>query len=383
MEPVSIPTTGNKPIGFRWIVSNDSGSTHTRSDLQYSEDGGTTWLDLATITGSDTTYTAAAYAFAVGSIQWRVRAYNRDGVAGEWSEAVSFLNIMAPQPPTVTVDTVPFAVIRWQGSNQQAYRITIDGVVYGPFYGTEKAYALKNYLADGSHTVSVEIQGDYSLWSDPGSATFTITNSPGAAITLTGQFGVDAELSWSTADETHDFYIYRDGVQIGHTTGTTFTDRLTLGSHTWTVINKLESGNYTRSNSLSGDLATDCAAIAAVDRDGSWIKTALTERTQTTRQYGYSRTHALMHVTGAAWPVLELSPFENLSGTYDTAFLTVESARAFEALRGKLVIMKTPDNEVMVGALTSMTKVSGDFYLVYEFSLQRIHWEDFVDETNS
>lgn len=381
-DPVNVPVTGNKPVEFRWTVANDSGTQPTASDLQISTDG-STWTDLTTVSGSGKTYTAPANTFSPGTVYWRVRAYNRDGVAGSWSSAASFLCISASAPPVVTVEAVPFATVNWQGSGQQAYRITVDGTLYGPFFGTDKTYTLDEPLADGQHTVTVEIQNLYGLWSDPGSATFQVTNVPGAAVTLTGGFGVDAQLSWTTESTADDYLIYRSGVRIGHTTQKTFTDRLQLGESDWNVLNRLANGNYTRSNTVIGTTEAATCWITTADGSSDWIELKLTQRSQTEQNYSYQRVHSLRHVSGAALPVLELSSYENRTASFDTAFLTAEDARAFENLRGRVVILKVRNEEIVIGALTTIRKTTGDFYRAYEFTVSRIHWEDYIDDQNS
>ena len=47
---------------------------------------------------------------------------------------------------------------------------------------------------------------------------------------------------------------------------------------------------------------------------------------------------------------------------------------------GKTVTFR--GEEVVIGALSSLSKTSGDFYITYRFSIQQIHWEDMIDETN-
>lgn len=378
MDPVDIPVTGNKPIEFRWRVANDSGSLPTRSDLQVSEDGGDTWTDLATITGSGTSYTAPADSFTAEEVFWRVRAYNRDNVAGSWSAAVSFLNIAAPPQPSVTVIAVPFAVLQWQASGQQAYRVTIDGRIYGPYFGTDKTFTAPEYLADGDHTATVEVQGSNGLWSSPGETSFTVSNVPGDPITLTGAFGIDAELSWTTQSAAADFFVYRNGVRIGHTDDTVFTDRVFLGQADWFVINRLPDGNYSKSNNVSGRPEVSCSCIAAMTGDG-WLELRLSENSRQTQEFRYSRTHSLRHVSGAAYPVLELSPYEDEAATYDAAFQDAESLRAFEDLRGRLVILKSRGDHVVIGALASVQKTVGPFFAACAFTISRVHWEDFVD----
>lgn len=380
-EPDEIAVTGNKPVLFRWVVSNDSGSLPTQSDIQVSEDGGTTWTLLTSVIGSDTTYTAPANSFTAENVLWRVRAYNRDGVAGSWSRTASFVNITAPQPPAVTVEAVPFAVIRWQSAGQQAWRVTVDGVLYGPYFGTDKMFALSDPLADGTHTASVEVQGAYGFWSDPGETSFMVNNVPGDPVTLSAEFGADGDLSWVTESETDDFLIYRNGVRIGHTAAREFADRRYLGEAEYFVINRLAGGNYTKSNTVSGTLRSCTSRIAPL-AGGDWVLLELTERSQTEQIFNYSKTHSLRHVSGSSWPVLELSPYENETVTYDTAFADAEEAKPFEALFGREVLIKSRGGHVVAGALATVRRTFGDFYVSYEFTVSRIRLEDYVDDEN-
>ncbi|MBO7176679.1 MAG: ATP-binding cassette domain-containing protein, partial [Clostridia bacterium] len=50
-----------------------------------------------------------------------------------------------------------------------------------------------------------------------------------------------------------------------------------------------------------------------------------------------------------------------------------------EALRGKIVIIKSRRGKVTVGGLTSIRRTISEFYIVYDFTVQEIDWEDFVD----
>lgn len=379
IAPVSTVEAGDAPITFRWNTSNDSGSAPTRADLRWSADN-STWNALATITGTGTTYTAAAYKFPVGVVYWQVRAYNRNGTAGPWASA-SFVAIAAPPRPSVTVDPVPFATISWQSSGQQAYRLTVDGTVYGPYFGTEKVFRVPDYLSDGEHTATVSVQGDFGLWSEKGSVSFTIQNIPGGLIELTGGFDVDAALSWTDSMQGSDYYIYRDDVQIGRTGGMRFTDRFVLGEHSYRVISRLPDGNYSPSGEVAGVMRS-CVTRIAPFAGGDWTVLKLSENSDSEQRFSWSKTVSLRHVAGARFPVLEESAFEDGSASYDVAFPDASSAQAFEALKGQIVIIKSRGGRVVVGALTQLDNRMTDFYLSYNFTVQRIHWEDFIDDKN-
>lgn len=380
ISPVNTIEDGSARITFTWAVSNDSGTTHTGSDLQWSTNG-STWVDLTAISGSGTSYSVPANLFPGGTIYWRVRAYNRDGIVGAWSAAATFVSVAAPAAPNLFCDAAPFTTFTWQSSNQQAWRLTVDDTVYGPTFGTGKSFTLPVFLQDGSHSARLEIQGSYGLWSEAVSIVFTVANVSGDAVSLAGNFGIDALLSWETQATDGDYLIYRDSVQIGHTATKSFTDRLALGTHEYFVVSRLENGNYTKSNVVSGMLAATTLAVAAF-YGGGWINLRLTENSDSEQTYAESRAYSLRHITGTMYPFFESSPYADKNGNYDCAFLSEAEAAPLMALLGQMVIIKSRGNNVIVGPLVSIEKRHGDFYVAYRFSVPAAHYKDYVDETD-
>jgi len=379
--PVGAVEDGSGVIRLEWTTSSSDGYPQDGADLQISTDG-SIWTDLASVLGTVKAYDAAAGTFTAGTVYWRVRGYNIDGTAGNWSAAAQFVCVAAPLEPSVISDGVPFATVEWQVEGQQAYRITVDGKVYGPYFGADKRWTAQDYLRDGEHTITVEVQGAFGLWSQPGAVSFTVENSPADPVTLNGSFDRDAALSWITAAATQDFLIYRDGVQIGHTAGYAFDDRRVLGQHSWQVINRLASGHYTASNIVTGALRSCVTAIALLS-GGPWIELKLSENSESVQSFSWRRTTSLRHVRGAAYPVLETSSFEDLVGSYDVSFPDVESMRAFEELRGRTVILKSRGGQVLIGCLATFSKSMKDFYISCSFSVQQIHAEDYIDAAGS
>lgn len=381
ISPINTVEDGNSPIVFSWGSSVNTGTSPTGADVRWrrSEENDQAWQLLGHVDGAESTLTAPANTFPAGTIQWMVRTYNADGDPGDWSSVATFISVAAPLAPSVNTDAAPFATITWQAEGQQAYRLSVDGKSFGPFFGTAKSFTLPDYLVDGEHVATVSVQGVYGLWSPPGEILFNVENAPGNEVTLQGNFGTDAELFWQTASTTQDFLIYRDGVRIGHTNGTSFVDRLVLGTHGYQVVNRLPDGNYTISSTVSGCLRS-CVTQIAPAAGGPWLELRLSENQMNEEQFVYSRTYSLRHIAGAEYPVLELSPYLDGSGRYNTAFATLSEAQAFEALKGQIVILKSRGGNVMIGALTDLQKRNSEFYIAYEFTIQRCHWEDYIDD---
>lgn len=379
LHPVSEIRDYTAPITFEWTYHSDTGTIPQQTDLQTSLNG-VDWDDTATLGAGILSYTVPAGTYSAGTVYWRVRSYNSNNVVGPWSDSVSFIAFGAPPQPSVSVDAVPFAVIHWQSTGQIAYKVTVDGRDFGPYFGTAKNFTLHDYLSDGPHTVGVSIQGAYGLWSPVGEIQFVVENEPGTPIDLNAILDRDAVLNWYTTDETADFLVYRDGIQIAHTAEMTFSDRVVLGDHAWYVINRLSDGNYSKSETVEGTLRTSVPAIAALS-GGEWQDLRLSTDENRTERYNKSQTVSLRQFAGQVYPTAEISPYRTMRVDFDVAWTWAESRGAdfFEDLIGKVVIFKTPTGEAIVGMLSAWNRESAKFYRAYTAAVQRVHWRDWID----
>ena len=383
-EPVGKAMDGAKPITLKWIVQNEDGSTATRTIVRWKrpEESQSAWHELLDTTDAVTEYTVPANTFSAGPVDWLVIAYNRDDVAGPESQA-SFVCILAPDPPSgLSATPVPMTEISWQSTGQEAYEVSIDGVVVKQGFGSDVySYQTETPLPDGTHSITVRIQGSYGLWSEPAETQIFVTNVPKGSITLTGVFRTDAELFWAYdgEDEPETIAIYRDGKWIGTATGAdSFTDRYVLGEHEYIIEYWFEDGYYTRSNTASGTMGCRCPMIAELS-GGPWLSLRLSEHETRTQTFTRRRASALTHITARKYPVLELSEQEDLTGDFECAFLDRDEAEAFKRLFGKTVILKSSGGMVIMGGLTETSLTVTRFYSSYTFSIQQIHVEDFVN----
>lgn len=378
LTPVDSVEDGSQPITFSWELQDALNTSGVL--LQYKQTGGS-WTDLLNSPsgGAVQSFTAQAGLFIAGAVSWRLYVYNQDSVQGSAIES-SFVCVAAPAAPlALSATPVPYTTISWQSEEQQAYRIKIDGVTVITGFGTSKSYSVDEPLADGQHTITVAVQGIYGLWSSESSATISIRNTPDGTVAAIGAFGIDAVLSWESTGAGNDYYIYRDDKKIGHTTAQAFTDSVVLGSHAYYIIQKLSDGNYNRSDTVVGTMSTERARIALF-RQGGWLDIGLTENSDSAQTFSYSRTVSARHISGAVYPFLELSPYADLSASYECSFTDMTDAKAFEAMRGQVVILKSRRDNVVVGVLSSLQKNVHKFYTSYSFAVQQIHWEDYVDE---
>jgi len=421
IQPINTIEDADKPILFVWSTSSQSGEASRGAELQYSTNQ-TTWVtfarkgeafelsvgdsetfgadeiepeeiavtDLIQITEIEDNpnrdqYTAPSRTFPPGVIFWRVRSYNRNLSPGEWSAAVSFVAKAAPTVQDIQATAKPWATVIWQADDQQTYEIFVDGESIGSYFGTEKQFPLPDYLEDGVHTVGVRVMGSFSLWSRIAETQVTIANTQVTALTLTAETNIDTALSWEGGNG--DFFVYRDGLMIAHTNEHSFTDRVTLGTHEYRVIERLASGDYNASETLTRTPAVPYQYIAAL-AGGDWIGIPYTLKSQADPSYQESQEVAFNYLSGNDYPTASIGSHRTDVGQYSAVFLYTEEAsnRAFLALCGKPVILKTADGEVMIGVLNAWERrpkstQEKKLYTAYTFTLQRIGWEDFIDDT--
>lgn len=382
-DPDNQVIDGSADYTFKWTITSTDGqeASRTRVSWQLASDDpdGNTWHNLLDVNEARTSYTVAGGTLSAGELRWLVRVWNIDGTEGTRDYA-TFICVMAPDPVSgLAATSVPFSTISWQSSDQQAYEITIDGVVVQKAYGTDVYnWTVKEPLEDGNHIISVRVQGIYGYWSQPSTVTVTISNTPDTTLTLSGAFDVDAELTWDSS--TYDSYIYRDGVRIGKSSTIVYTDRRALGEHTYYVMQIIGDGNYNKSNTVTGIMSVSCKMITLLESISAWLKLKLSENSYDSDGYTWSITNVSQHVLGATYPQLEVSTFEKRAGTYNVAFTTDSEVAAFEALQGKVVILKSKGNNVITGLLGTVSKKVGVFYTTFAFSIQQIDVEDYEEQ---
>lgn len=367
----------DEDIVFQWSSSNQSGTLPIRADIQFSYNGND-WISLEPTDG--TPYkTVPAGTIHTGTIQWRVRSYNRDGDAGDWSPPAVFVARASPRIMEITADGKPFTVFTWQATEQQTYEIEIDNsVIYGSFFGDEKTFQLPDYLDDGVHTVKIRVQNEMNTWSKPGELTFTVLNVPGDDVQLSGDFDLDAELFWDDESDRTDYLVYRDGILIAETSHKSFSDRVVLGEHSYYVVNRYANGYYSKSNIVEHTMSTDVCQIAPLC-GGEWLPLEKSENAQQSQSFKHSRNVAYHHFSGDKNPTPEVGDEEVLVGEFDAAwFYTEEGNKMLKHLLGQALIIKSRGEEVVIGVLEAYTKVNRKHFRGYAFSIRQMEWKDYI-----
>lgn len=378
-EPSGNLLDGDQPISFRWTHINESGSAQTKAELQKSADG-STWTALTTVTGSANEYSAPAGTFASGTWFWRVRTYNLDNAAGAWSDAASFVTVSAPSTPKVIVQASPRPLITWQTNEQSAYQIQLDTAVGTTDYGSGKSWRSPVYLDDGLHVARVRVQNSYGVWSEWGSATFTVSHTASGAVVLTVDADHRAELSWSYAGSWTEFVVYRDGVAIAKTTDYSYTDDYSVGTVRYQVRACASDGtyNYSLSNEVTVSVMPETVMLSALG-SGKWLFLRLSTAQHRTNTIKASRAFSLTHLSGRKFPEAELTEFCDRSISVSYATDDEAEKAALEALMGSPVCLKTPGGKMVIGILDTLSETESMFYSSYTFAVSQMHYPEEVD----
>lgn len=366
---------------FSWQHIISTGTPQSKADLQWSADG-TTWNTLATVTGENQYYDVPANTFTSGTKYWRVRTYNTDNTASEWSDKAEFIAINAPSAPSIVIQsTGPRPRITWQTSEQEAYQLTLsNGYASGTVYGTEKAWRSPVYLADGSYTVRVRVQNKYGMWSEWSAAALPISHTEGEAITLTATAGHEAALTWKTAGSYNFYLVERDGVAIARTVQKQYIDHTSIGSVTYRVRGCYdESDNYGVSNSDTVEILPETNMICDLET-GVWLEMRLSETQLRTNRTSFSAGVSTVHLAGLAYPVEERSEQRDRALSVACAWPHAQraAALALEALVGRLVCLKDRYGNMVIGSLPSLESNCDEFMRRYSFTISHKNREEAI-----
>lgn len=355
-------------IRFEWTYKSENSIPQKKYELQYKDTSHTEWTELQTGETANTYADIPPNTLVAGTVYWRVRCTNIYDTVSAWSTEVSFTAQGKPPTPTVSATTSPRPVITWTGEGQLAYQVKVDGTVLYTAYSTDGQYKVKEYLSDGEHTAAVRIQNEYGLWSDWGTADFTVTNTPSAAITLFAAGGEKATLAWTETDH-EAYYVYRDDIPIAKTTGHTYTDQMAIGTHKYKVRG-VTGDNYSMSNEVTVTLSVDMPEIAALS-DMQWLK--LKHSTAQNSPLGVSvyQDVAYQFYAGRRYPVAETSQQITKVYSFNVAFGDAAQAAAFEGLLGKTVVYRDQHNRLFIGPLMAYELSVDQFFSAFSCSIQQ------------
>lgn len=355
-------------INFEWTYASREGLAQKKYELQYKDTSHTDWAALASAESANTNVNIPPNTFAAGIVKWRVRCTNANNQVSAWSEEASFTAQGKPPAPTVYATSSPRPEITWTGEGQLAYQIKIDNAVLHTAYSTDGQYKVKEYLADGAHIAAVRIQNEYGLWSDWGTAVFTVANTPGAPITLFAAGGEKAALAWTETDH-KTYYIYRDDIPIAKTTAHTYSDQMAIGTHKYKVRG-VAGDSYSMSNEVTVTLSVDAPEIAALG-EMQWLRLEYSTAQNSPLGVSTYQDVAYQFYAGRRYPVAETSQQITKIYSFNAAFNDAAQAAAFEGLLGKTVIYRDQHGCLCTGPLMGFELSADQFFRAFSCSVQQ------------
>ncbi len=239
--PVSPKNTLEKGTAtFVWNYYNERGTKQYAYEIKYTADGGSEIFPTGKVVSEDTHATLTIP--EGGTIAWSVRAYNQDDEAGAWSDPITFVNAVPPNPPTISgITQSGRPTISWICADQIAFQVQVlDGIVVaydsGTVYSGAQQYTLKQFLPDGSYLFRVKIFN--SLGYASGWAEMAYDQSfPGLPeITLNAEANSNGVfLSFEPDQAYEDYYLQRNGILIAKVTGT-YLDKFPRANNLYTLI---------------------------------------------------------------------------------------------------------------------------------------------------
>lgn len=355
-------------INFEWTYASREGLAQKKYELQYKDTSHTDWTALASAESANTNVNIPPNTFAAGIVKWRVRCTNANNQVSAWSEEASFTAQGKPSTPTVSATASPRPVITWTGEGQLAYQVKVDDAVLRTAYSTDGQYKVKEYLNDGAHIAAVRIQNEYGLWSDWGTAEFTVANTPGAPITLFAAGGEKATLTWTETDH-KTYYIYRDDIPIAKTTAHTYSDQMAIGTHKYKVRG-VAGDSYSMSNEVTVTLSVDAPEIAALG-EMQWLRLEYSTAQNSPLGVSTYQDVAYQFYAGRRYPVAETSQQITKIYSFNAAFNDAAQAAAFEGLLGKTVIYRDQHGCLCTGPLMGFELSADQFFRAFSCSVQQ------------
>lgn len=252
-------------VFFDWNYDNQTGVEQYAFDLQYSTDN-LTWVDLDVHTVSN--ITQATHAVPAGDLFWRVRGYNQNDVASEWSTSAKFINVAKPTKPVITeIQSSGMPTIKWSSENQIAFEIEVDGLWKSrQVYTTNKFYKLEDYLPNGNYHMRLRIYNQYAQFSDWLEFDYSQNmnvNQPQATITETLK-GFNIKIKNDLSIMT--YYLLRNGIPIHKFIDLEYEDIYVNGDVLYTIRAVDFQGNFA---DLTLPVKRDKKEVVLIDLQGN------------------------------------------------------------------------------------------------------------------
>lgn len=347
IQPIGAYLDSTKPIKFEWnFVGGTPGETQTKYDLEYSIDGGKTWV-IVTETTAIKHYELPGNTFGfTGNIIWRVRTYNNFDEISPYCENNTFNIISSPPiPQIIDISNQSRPTITWTSQDQNAFELQVikgNEVIINTGSNasvSDRTYKLLEYLKDGDYKVKIRVINKYNLYSPWAEKTFTISTAKPQAPEIT-VFGREYSVVINVVNENLKTFIYRDEEFIGEVIDGSFTDFTGENKKYYKYYARTidENDNFNDSNVKVARCKFNGNTLALVESPGDYLKLqygfgVIPQKSNTMEIDG-----SLIYYAGREDPVAEYSEFISKA---KTVTFTLRTKSELDKLKGLINARKT------------------------------------------
>lgn len=249
-----------------------------------------------------------------------------------------------PPIPTFT-NSMEFTTSRptftWDTQDQQGYILEIlkdNAIVWTTEWqnGLVTRQKVLTYLENGTYIARLKIINQFSVESDYGKTTFTVSANESTAITLNISPLTNAvSLAWDNIGYKFNvFYIIRNGEVIAKTTDTIYTDFTVFGECSYVVRGVNANDIYKDSNIVLVDFKMNHSCIATVDAVKDMLNVSKSKE-----QYPFKGSleiaHSILHMNGRTLPISIFGEHE--TNTFNITFNTKNLNKFIEMYKRRKV----------------------------------------------
>lgn len=391
---------GNEDIKLAWFVSvyDDDGTEYTMTnyptefDLQYSVDGGETWIDLLSKQATESlvdigiygfySYTVPANTLPVGIINWRVRPYANGYAIDNYVKDTFVVQVQA-STSSVTCNGKPRPTVTWSSTAQTAYQIRFSDDDTGAVYSSAQSHYFSDRIyPDGVYPVQVRTLASNGEWSEWTEIQYVqITNVPlDNVIALTAaptNHAVSLRWTDSVSTSTIKYLAYRNNKPVYIGTNKYYTDVGANGS-TQYKLRAIDTATdyYSESDTITVDATpkNDCIYVISATE---WIP-LLYSSSRRVRNYSRNGYTIYKYYAGREKPIAFTPTYASRQLKVSYTFKSRTEAESINRLIGKTIIYKDTCGGVLIGIIDDVsTAVYSHLYNV-TFTVTEIDYSEEV-----
>ena len=372
---------------------NDS-DAQSKFDLQWSSNGGSTWTTVTKVSTSQyNDFTANI--FPAGTITWRVRTYDQEGLVSPYSNQVTFQAAAPSNAPTITSATtwnVARPTIQWSSVGQAKYQVQIlDSVSTitwdsGEIASGNKATTIGADLVNGStYTVKVRIDSG-GIWSSYAVQSISISFTPPEIPLVTVSTDLTrASITLNIVNTegltvvTHND-IFRDGQRIATGIIGGFTDYTVESEkeYSYRVRAVGENGTYSDSEVVTSSVPVKHTQLALTANYDKWIELKWNPEKSDNRQHN----SVSNYFAGRKFAVTDFS--ENENNNIPNSFAIRDKAELDKLIEiydaKQTVIYRDRRGKRLFGTLNnlSIADESPRTWWTVSFTLQQVDFDEVI-----